>query len=420
MWWSASVGGWVFFVEEAVGLLWRLFAFRLWPEACGGSDCRRLCFVAVRWLWFFLRLWARACIAVFSALVAAFGGGCGCSGGATSAGIIAKAGPGAQLSPSQIASQLPADTLVRNPNASEMLDRMLRFLASHSILTCTVVDLPSDSRAVQVGDRRSYDSYGLAPVAKYFVSNQDGVSLAPQLCLIQDKVFNVPNYSTRYELKGAVLEGGIPFERVYGTHAFEYPGKDPRFNEVFNKAMINHTTLVLNKIFQSSYKGFERVQTLVDVGGGLGVTLNLITSKYPHIKGINFDLPHVIRHAPPYPGVEHVGGDMFKSVPKGDAIFMKWILHDWSDDHCVKLLKNCHKALPDNGKIIVVDGIIPVMPDSSSTTKVIFQLDLQMMTQHGGKERTQQEFLALATGAGFSGIRLECFACNMWVMEFYK
>lgn len=101
--------------------------------------------------------------------------------------IIAKAGPGAQLSPSQIASQLPADTLVRNPNASEMLDRMLRFLASHSILTCTVVDLPSDSRAVQVGDRRSY---GLAPVAKYFVSNQDGVSLAPQLCLIQDKVFN--------------------------------------------------------------------------------------------------------------------------------------------------------------------------------------------------------------------------------------
>lgn len=101
--------------------------------------------------------------------------------------IIAKAGPGAQLSPSQVASQLPANTLVRNPNASEMLDRMLRFLASHSILTCTVVDLPSDSRAVIVGDRRLY---GLAPVAKYFVSNQDGVSLAPLLCLIQDKVFN--------------------------------------------------------------------------------------------------------------------------------------------------------------------------------------------------------------------------------------
>ncbi|KAF7152763.1 hypothetical protein RHSIM_Rhsim01G0111200 [Rhododendron simsii] len=327
--------------------------------------------------------------------------------------IIANAGPRAQLSPSQIASQLPANTLVCNPDAAEMLDRMLRLLASHRILTCTAIDLPSDSPAL-VGDRRSY---GLAPVAKYFVSNQDGVSLAPLLCLIQDKVFN----DSWYDLKGAVLEGRIPFERVHGTHAFDYPGKDPRFNEVFNKATINQTTMVLNKILHSSYKGFEQLQTLVDVGGSLGVTLDLITSKYPHIKGINFDLPHVIRHAPPYPGVEHVGGDMFESVPKGDAIFMKWILHDWSDDHCVKLLKNCHKALPDNGKIIVVEGILPAMPDSSSTTKVIFQLDLQMMTQHsGGKERTQQEFLALATGAGFSGIRLECFVCNMWVMEFYK
>uniref|UniRef100_F6HU95 O-methyltransferase C-terminal domain-containing protein n=1 Tax=Vitis vinifera TaxID=29760 RepID=F6HU95_VITVI len=26
-------------------------------------------------------------------------------------------------------------------------------------------------------------------------------------------------------------------------------------------------------------------------------------------------------------GVEHVAGDMFTSVPNGDAIFMKWILH---------------------------------------------------------------------------------------------
>ncbi|KAK4849017.1 hypothetical protein QYF36_019884 [Acer negundo] len=81
--------------------------------------------------------------------------------------------------------------------------------------------------------------------------------------------------------------------------------------------------------------GFENVKQLVDVGGGLGVTLKAVTAKYPHIKGINFDLPHVIQRAPNYPGVEHVGGDMFESVPKGDAIFMKWILHDWSDEHCL-------------------------------------------------------------------------------------
>ncbi|KAF7123144.1 hypothetical protein RHSIM_Rhsim12G0187000 [Rhododendron simsii] len=325
--------------------------------------------------------------------------------------IIAKEGPGAQLSPSKIASCLPDSC---NPGAPEMLDRMLRLLASYSILVCSEQSPDQPPPAAQVGQRRLY---GLAPVAKYFVSNQDGISLGPFLFLLQDKVF----MDSWHELKGAVVEGGIPFDKVHGMHAFEYPGKDPRFNEVFNKAMINHTTIVLSKILQSSYEGFEQVQKLVDVGGGLGVTLNLITSKYPHIKGVNFDLPHVIQHAPPYPGVEHVGGDMFQSVPKGDAIFMKWILHDWSDDQCLKLLKNCYEALPDNGKIIVVEGILPVIPDSSAATKGIFQLDLVMMTQNpGGKERTKQEFVALATGAGFSGIRLECFVCNFWVMEFYK
>ncbi|KAF1877942.1 hypothetical protein Lal_00049334 [Lupinus albus] len=63
---------------------------------------------------------------------------------------------------------------------------------------------------------------------------------------------------------------------------------------------------------------------VADVGGGLGINLNLITSKYPHLHGINFDLPHVIEHVPTYVGMEHVGGDMFESVPHGDAIFMKY------------------------------------------------------------------------------------------------
>jgi caffeic acid 3-O-methyltransferase len=106
----------------------------------------------------------------------------------------------------------------------------------------------------------------------------------------------------RSQLKVAILEGGIPFNRVHGTHAFEYPGLDPRFNQVFNTAMLNHTTIVMKQILEV-YKGFEQLKLLVDVGGGLGVTLNLITSRYSHIKGINFDLPHVIQHAPPYPGI---------------------------------------------------------------------------------------------------------------------
>lgn len=103
-------------------------------------------------------------------------------------------------------------------------------------------------------------------------------------------------------MKDAVLEGGIPFNKVHGTHAFNYPRGDPRFNQVFNTAMFNHTTIVMKKLLET-YKGFEHFKQLVDVGGGLGVALNMITSKYPNIKGINFDLPRVIENAPQYAGI---------------------------------------------------------------------------------------------------------------------
>lgn len=83
---------------------------------------------------------------------------------------------------------------------------------------------------------------------------------------------------------------------------FEYSARDARFSQVYNTAMFNHTTLVFKKILES-YSGFENLKQVVDVGGGIGVALSLITFKYPFINAINFDLPHVIQHAPPFPGM---------------------------------------------------------------------------------------------------------------------
>lgn len=106
----------------------------------------------------------------------------------------------------------------------------------------------------------------------------------------------------RYYLKDAVLEGGIPFNKAYGMTAFEYNAKDLRINRLFNEGMKNHST-IFTKTFLQLYQGFNDINTLVDVGGGVGATLSIITSKYPKMKGINFDLPHVIADALPYPGM---------------------------------------------------------------------------------------------------------------------
>ncbi|GAB2291152.1 hypothetical protein Dimus_025411 [Dionaea muscipula] len=256
--------------------------------------------------------------------------------------IIAKAGPERQLSARDIAAELP--TL--NPEAPAMVDRMLRLLATFSVLKCTVV----------IGsDGGSHRIYGLAPVAKYLVRDEDGVSLVPYMDLLQHKVI----LDSWGKLKDAVLEGGIPFNKAYGVEegAFEYTKSDAEYGRLLNDGMLNHTTIVMKKILQR-FKGFEDIKQLVDVGSGVGHTLNIIVSKYPNVKGINFDLPHVISHAIPCPGVEDIGRDMFESVPSGDAILLKWILHCWSDDHCIKILKNCYEALPDDRKVIIVEGII--------------------------------------------------------------
>ncbi|XVF77585.1 hypothetical protein PTKIN_Ptkin14bG0057200 [Pterospermum kingtungense] len=209
-----------------------------------------------------------------------------------------------------------------------------------------------------------------------------------------------------YYLKDAVLEGGVPSNKVYGMTEFEYFGKDLRLKKALNAAMSNHSTITMKKILET-YDGFEGLKTLVDVGGSIGASLNMIISKYPSIKGINFDLPYVIEDAPAFPGVEHVGGDMFVSVPKGDAIFLKWICHDWSDEHCLKFLKTCYEALPDNGKVIVAEYMIPDYPDPRLSTKSVLHLDCIMLTHTlGGRERTEKEFEALAKGAGFQVARL--------------
>ncbi|XP_031271407.1 caffeic acid 3-O-methyltransferase-like [Pistacia vera] len=320
--------------------------------------------------------------------------------------IIWASGDGIFLSPSDIASRLPT----KNPDAPVLLDRMLRLLASYDILKCSI----------RTGENGEVERlYGAAPICKFFVKNEDGGSLGPLLQLQQDKVTT----QSWYHLTDTILEGGNPFNRAYGMRsAFEYIKMDPNHGQLLNKAMSNNTTLIMKKMVDV-YKGFknEGLKVLVDVGGGIGSNLGIITSKYPHIKGINFDLPHVVAHAPPKSGVEHVGGDMFTSVPKGDAIFLKAVLHDWGDEDCLKLLKNCCEALPNCGKVIIIELIVPEIPENNVSSNIASEIDLLMMVVHpGGRERTLKEYEALAVKSGFSRCDVICCVYNSCVLEFHK
>lgn len=317
--------------------------------------------------------------------------------------MISELKDGASISPTEIASKIGA----KNPNAPVLLDRMLRLLASYSVLTCKL-QKGEDGTQTRV--------YGPAPLCKYLAFNDGQGSLGPLLALHHDKVM----MESWFHLNDYILEGGVPFKRAHGLIQFDYTGTDERFNHVFNQGMAHHTILVMKKLLDK-YKGFDEVKVLVDVGGNIGVNVSMIVAKYPQIKGINYDLPHVIADAPSYPGVEHVGGNMFESIPKADTIFMKWVLHDWSDEHCIEILKNCNKALPKGGKLILVESLIPVLPQDSIESHMVFSLDSHTLVHNqGGKERSKEDFEALAAKTGFSGIEVFCCAYDTWVMELFK
>lgn len=128
----------------------------------------------------------------------------------------------------------------------------------------------------------------------------------------------------RYYMKEAILEGEVPLIKAYGKDPMESIHNDKRFAPIFFDAMREFNPLVISKILKE-YKGFEGLKSIVDVGGGNGSILKAIISRYPSIEGTNFDLPPIIEKQPIYPGIQHVAGDMFTSIPAGDAIFMKVI-----------------------------------------------------------------------------------------------
>ncbi|KAM7270229.1 hypothetical protein ACFE04_029443 [Oxalis oulophora] len=154
--------------------------------------------------------------------------------------------------------------------------------------------------------------------------------------------------------------------------------------------------------------GFEKSHGchMIDVGGGTGDVITSIVKKHPQITGINFDLPHVLSTAPEIHGVTHVGGNMFEAIPKADAIFMKWILHNWDDEACSKILKNYKKAIPkEGGKIIIADIVLNPEGTSDFDDAAIF-FDLSMLVTSRGAERTEPEWKKLLEDGGFTRYRI--------------
>ena len=212
------------------------------------------------------------------------------------------------------------------------------------------------------------------------------------------------------EMMHAVTTGRPAAEKEVGMPVFEYLASNEALSVIFNNAMTGFSAGVAPAALE--VYDFSRIDVLVDVAGGHGMVLTSILRQYPGMRGVLFDLPHVIAGSGPV--IEAAGvkdrcttssGDFFKEVPPGgDAYIMKHIIHDWDDARAAAILRNIRRALDGRpqGKVILLESVL--QPGSQPDLGKL--IDLEMLMMPGGRERTEAEFAVLFAGAGFELVRV--------------
>jgi len=200
------------------------------------------------------------------------------------------------------------------------------------------------------------------------------------------------------------VETGKPASyKLHGTGMFDWMAQHPEKTGNFNQAMTDLSSGDAAAVVESY--DFSRFEHTVEVGGGHGTLLAAILDRVPKLRGTLFEMPHVIEGAKKAGILEPFSerctlesGSFFESVTAGaDAYFMKYIIHDWYDPECIKILGNCRKGIRSGGRLLVVDQVVPARNEPG----VAKLMDLEMLVLPGGMERTEQEFRDLFAASGF-------------------
>ncbi len=221
------------------------------------------------------------------------------------------------------------------------------------------------------------------------------------------------------DLLHSVKTGEIAFDRVFGMDAFKYMAQHPEEAAIFNEAMTAASTQTAIGV-PTSYD-FSSFGTIADVGGGHGVLLTAILKANPALRGVLFELPHVAEGAKKQIAAaglagrcEVIAGDFFETVPGGcDAYILKSVIHDWDDARSVAILKNCHRVMTPQGKLLLVEMVLPARMDQSLRSQIVAGSDVNMLVNAGGRERTDAEFSALFDAAGFKLTRINAIEASL-------
>jgi hypothetical protein len=290
------------------------------------------------------------------------------------------------------ADDLARETKTHGPS----LYRMLRALASVGVF---VEDTPG--------------RFSLTPMATCLRSDVPGSQRALAIMLGEEQ------FRAWSEFLYSVQTGKTAFDRVFGMPAFDYLSKNPEQAKVFDAAMVGvhgRETSAMTEVYD-----FSDIPVLADIGGGNGSLLTTVLQKYPAMKAILYDLPGVTERAKislQTAGLadrcQVIGGSFFESVPGGaNAYLMRHIIHDWDDEKATRILKNVHRAIPNAGRLLIIESVIP--PGNEPAFGKL--LDLHMLVVPGGKERTEHEYQTLLEAGGFRLARIVPTKAEVSVIE---
>ncbi|HJQ81150.1 MAG TPA: methyltransferase [Lacipirellulaceae bacterium] len=282
-------------------------------------------------------------------------------------------------------------------------------------------------------------NFSLTPLAEPLQSNVPGSKRALAL-MSGDEQFRAWS-----EIVYSIQTGKKAFDKVFGKPIFDYLSEHHDKAQIFDAAMVGIHGRESGAVLKAY--DFSGINTVVDIGGGNGSQLIALLQAHPTMRGILFDLPHVVERAKaPIAAAglaercQLVAGSFFDTdafanlpLPLGEgrgegspgsdagdsdavAYFMRHIIHDWDDEKCLTILRNCHRAMPADGRLLVVESVIP--PGNEPFGSKF--LDLVMLLIPGGKERTEEEYRDLFAQAGFALSKIVPTGSEVSVIEAVK
>lgn len=261
----------------------------------------------------------------------------------------------------------------------QALSRVLRQLVSIDILTW-------DPTA----------GYGLTAQGELLRSDVPGSQHATAVMMGSDYMFQ-----TWGQLAHSVRTGQDAFTAAHGKPLFDYLAEHPADNAGFDAAMAAQESVFTE--LAAAYP-FTDGQHLIDLGGGRGTLLTEVLTAHPGLRGTVFDAPATAERgrgrlaAHPLAGrLDFQGGDLFEGVPAGgDVYLLSRILHDWTDEQCLTILRHCRSVMKEHARLLVLERVVP---DDFSPGLAI-DWDVRMLAITGGRERTSSEYRALFEQAG--------------------